>query len=267
MTISGVIGKAQIAKKAVKNPFDFLVDTAITWIVRYLVPVPFAGELAVYFKGPLLAMCGMVLVIGIVVIVTSIGLIFAPVSVLQSLTGSLTSTLTGTGAGTIPIDALKGYLEPGFSDTDIPTIDPFGRNGQIMSILTAGFHDQDYYNNFGIVHEGIDLVPSQSYYATNKAYAKTHAVIMFATTSGKTRIYTDSYGALTVDVTNSPGTLKTVYKHLNQIIVDNNASIHAGTPIGVMGKTGFATADHLHYEVRLNQGGRWVAVNPQSYIN
>ncbi len=267
MNITGAIGKAKTAKQVAKDPFGLLLDAAIVWIVRFFVPVPFAGELAVYFKGPLLAICGMGLVIGVTVIITSVGLIFAPVSILQSLTGSLVSTLTGGSATTIPIDALKGYLEPGFVDTDSPTVDPFGGIGQTISILTAGFHDQDYYNRFGIVHEGIDLVPTQTYYATNQAYAKTHAVIMFATTSGKTRTYTDSYGALTVDVTNNPGTLKTVYKHLNQIIVDNNASIHAGTPIGVMGKTGFATAEHLHYEVRRNQGGSWVAVNPLPYIH
>lgn len=263
MSIGGVLGKAQTARVAVKNPVGFFLDRAIAALVQVFIPVPFAGEIAVYFKGPLLALVGMGVVLGAVVVITVTGLMFAPVSLLQHIA----SSLTGGSATTIPLDALKGYVEPGFGDVDIPSVDPFGGSGQSMSILTAGFHDPDYFRRFGMIHEGIDLVPSQNYFVSNQAYEKVHAAIMFATTNGTTEIYTDSYGALTVNVVNTPKTLKTVYKHLKQILVENNEQIQAGTPIGVMGMTGFATAEHLHYEVRLNKGGNWTAVDPLAYIH
>src|SRR5207302_1003038 len=107
--------------------------------------------------------------------------------------------------------------------------------------------------------------PTEAYYAENKAYRITGQPIIFATMSGKATTYTDPEGALTVSIINNEGTIQTVYKHFKQILTCN-CTIKAGTPIGIMGDTGFAEGEHLHYEVRLNEGGNWVAVNPLDYI-
>ena len=54
--------------------------------------------------------------------------------------------------------------------------------------------------------------------------------------------------------------------HLNEVYVATSDTIPAGDPIGTMGDTGFATGEHLHYEIRVNNNGVWMPVNPLSYI-
>ncbi len=44
--------------------------------------------------------------------------------------------------------------------------------------------------------------------------------------------------------------LETGYGHLSKILVDANQSVKAGDPIGLGGRTGRATTDHLHFETR-----------------
>lgn len=254
------------AKTISHDPFGFAVDTIIRIVVRAFIPIPFASELIVYFKGPILA----ILAGGLLFFFTSIFVILAtlytPALGLNGILKGLPGTIpTGQNLQVI-IDALKGYLEPGFVDTNIPTRDPFGGDGESYSIRTAGFHDPAYFQEFGLIHEGQDLVPSSIYYANDKAYKLTGQPIVFATMTGKATTYTDSEGALTVAIVNSDNTIETVDKHFKQILACN-CEVHAGEPIGIMGETGFAFGKHLHYEVRLNQGGTWVAVNPLDYIH
>lgn len=44
--------------------------------------------------------------------------------------------------------------------------------------------------------------------------------------------------------------LETYYAHFSKILVDTNAFVRAGTPIGLGGSTGRSTGPHLHFEVR-----------------
>lgn len=69
------------------------------------------------------------------------------------------------------------------------------------------------------------------------------------------------YG-LVVDVDHGFG-IVTRYAHLSSALVRKGASIAAGNPVGLVGRTGRSTGDHLHYEVML--GGR--AVDPSHFLD
>ena len=51
---------------------------------------------------------------------------------------------------------------------------------------------------------------------------------------------------------------KTLYAHMNSILIKEGAIVKKGQTIGKVGNTGSSTGDHLHYEVWLNG----VAINP-----
>ncbi len=52
--------------------------------------------------------------------------------------------------------------------------------------------------------------------------------------------------------------LETIYGHMSKHLVEENATVHAGDPIGLGGNTGRSTGSHLHFETRLCG----VALNP-----
>lgn len=45
------------------------------------------------------------------------------------------------------------------------------------------------------------------------------------------------------------------YAHLEKLSVTVGTTVTAGTVIGTVGNTGISTGPHLHYEVRLLEGG------------
>ncbi|MGH7203111.1 MAG: M23 family metallopeptidase [Candidatus Levyibacteriota bacterium] len=260
----------QTAHALTVNPFEYVLNRIVAGIVSTFIPIPFVGELVVMFKKPVLWMLASLVITTFACIFIAVSLIVAPAGMWARLhIPSLPSVLSGTGASVLSpaqLKAMEGYLEPEISDADIPSKDPFGGNGTGNSIMTAAFHDLNYYTTYHLVHEGMDLVPSQNYYNTNKAYLETKQVIMFATINGTAHDYIDSYGALTVDITNKDNSLLVEFKHLKQFIMTDGV-VRAGQPVGVMGATGFAFGEHLHYQIETIQGGSWIPVDPISYIN
>lgn len=47
-------------------------------------------------------------------------------------------------------------------------------------------------------------------------------------------------------------TLKTTYNHCNKLLISENEKVKKGEKIALVGATGYATGNHLHYEVLLN---------------
>ncbi|WP_158557148.1 M23 family metallopeptidase [Mucilaginibacter conchicola] len=54
----------------------------------------------------------------------------------------------------------------------------------------------------------------------------------------------------------------TVYGHLSRVLAFPGADLSAGEAIGITGKTGRVTAEHLHFSIR--SGNRWV--EPLAFI-
>jgi hypothetical protein len=242
-----------------KDPFGFIIDSLVSVIVNLFIPIPLAGSLICEFRGPVLGCLMSLIVLGVVMISIVGMVIMSPILVSSSLAQKITTFLDGTG-GAVPVDG-------SFSSTAIPGQTPLGGNGLEFTSITAGFMDPIYFLTFGMIHTGIDLVPNTRYYATSQSYKEHHLVIVYATHSGKVSTYIDGYGADTAEVLSGDGKLKTVYKHMKQMFVSTGMDVQAGSPIGEMGRTGFATAEHVHYEIRLKSGNNWVAVNPLTYIH
>jgi len=162
-----VVKGVATVKNASHNPLEFFLDSIIQIIVKAIMPVPFASELVIYFKGPILAMLlgGILFFISLLFII--ITMLFTPFSAKSSL-----ANILGVPAGQNMqqvIQALNGYNEEGFSDADMPNKDPFGGNGIENMTITVTYHEVESFdfNGQGITEteQGIDIIPNSQYYA------------------------------------------------------------------------------------------------------
>ncbi len=263
MKTSKAVRGIRTLKEIKERPVGFLIELILETILSALIPIPFVAQIVVRYKGMILWGIGGALVTGIAVLALILSVIFYPLTIFHG--GQGTSPVTIGLSGSLPA-GLLGYIEAGFSDTDIPQRNPLGGNGMTNSIITMDYHDPNYHF-FDGVHTGIDLVPSQTYYDTNKAYKITGQLVVFATMNGKGMFAVDQYGANYVDVVNSENTMLTRYVHLATSFIATGKEVKAGQPIGIMGQTGEATGVHLHYELRTNQGGIFQTVDPKGYIH
>ncbi len=243
--------------RALKNdPFGFVIDSLIKIVVNLVIPIPLAGNVVAQFRGPVLGFLASIVILGIMVLVTMITVLMSvflvPTGYFQQVISSFVSSAQG--------------VNEGFTQSSIPTQNPFGGIGMSYTSITAGFLDPAYFLNFGKNHTGIDLVPNDEYYKSSKTYAETKKIIVYATHTGTANFYTDGKGGETVEVTNNDASLKSIYIHFKEVYVNTGDTIQAGTPLGEMGKTGFATGEHLHYEIRIKDGNNWLPVNPLTYI-
>ncbi len=259
MKTSHVINATRTLQSLRENPIEFIFDLILTTIVSAIIPIPIAREVVRRYKKQILLAIGSIAFIVIGFICLLLVLITRSGTFLNVPANAASNTfLNGT--------SLEGYIESGFTDTDTPIRNPLGGNGFANTEVTSEYHDPRY-TFFDGVHTGIDLVPSGTYINTNLAYKKTGELVVFATMNGKANYFVDQYGANTVDIKNAGDTVLTRYIHLQTSFVTSGQEVRAGQPIGVMGSTGESTGVHLHYEVRVNNGGSFTTVNPRQYIN
>lgn len=114
------------------------------------------------------------------------------------------------------------------------------------SFSSSRYHPVLQYNR---PHPGIDI----SAHAGTPILAPARGRITFAGSRA-------GYGK-TVEIDHGYG-FKTRFAHAGSIGVKRGQTVERGDPLGTVGKTGLATAPHLHYEILLN--GR--QVNPHDYL-
>lgn len=239
------------------DPIGFILDTIITIVVNLVIPIPLAGEVVSSMRGPALGCLVSLLLLGIFMLVTVGTIIMSPFIVSSGFLQQIAANLV------VPSNIAA---DDSFLETSIPRQNPLGGVGMSYTTITAYFLDPNYFLQFGKVHTGVDLVPNDTYYANSKTYKETHQVVVFSTINGSVRHFIDEYGGETVEVTNSDSSLKAIFVHFKTVFVNSGATIKAGTPLGIMGKTGFATGEHVHYEIQLKNGNSWGITNPLQYI-
>ena len=99
-------------------------------------------------------------------------------------------------------------------------------------------------------HSGLDL----------KTYANDTIIAAFDGVVRLAKPYA-AYGNVIVIRHNNA--LETVYSHNSKHLVKAGAFVKAGTPIALTGRTGRATTEHLHFEIRVN-GNHF---NPEIFID
>ena len=99
-------------------------------------------------------------------------------------------------------------------------------------------------------HAGVDIRGARG----QDILAAKDGVVAF---SGRTKT---GYGTMVV-LDHGDG-VQTLYAHAQNVIVKSGESVRRGQPIALVGRTGNATTEHCHFEIRL--GNR--AVDPMSYL-
>ncbi len=146
-------------------------------------------------------------------------------------------------------------LKDEISDRDqqhiqVPTTGLFDEESQItIDLSTLGRNDWCYPMRNGRVispyggrrrgHSGIDI--------------KTHAGdTIYAAFAGRVRFAKRYSGYGNVIVLRHSTGLETVYSHNQRHLVRIGDIVRAGQPIAIVGRTGRATTEHCHFEVRIN---------------
>jgi len=61
-------------------------------------------------------------------------------------------------------------------------------------------------------------------------------------------------------------TIRCIYEHLSRVDVEIGAYIKTGQRIGIPGKTGYATGEHLHFQVEELILGKWTPIDPMTVM-
>jgi|GEM_PF-2853102 len=148
--------------------------------------------------------------------------------------------------------------------SDSPWGSPFGSEED--QIITAGFHDERYFKSFGKWHNGIDLIPSPSYYLYDPGYFRTNEVIIYATCNGKAKSLVDQAGALYIYILCNDKVHATLFVHNKKNLIPKGEYywVRSGTPIAIMGASGEAYGEHVHYAIKNVKTGEFY--DPLLYI-
>ena len=75
----------------------------------------------------------------------------------------------------------------------------------------------------------------------------------------------DGYGKLVI-VEYADGQYQTYYAHLSEILVQDGEAVRPRQVIGLVGSTGGVTGPHLHFELRRQVNGEFVAIDPSAQV-
>jgi Membrane proteins related to metalloendopeptidases len=121
------------------------------------------------------------------------------------------------------------------------TVDTDAADVWLLPLRNRYTISSEFEMRWGTMHFGVDLAAP---YGT--PIHATHAgTILLAT-------WYDGYGNCVI-IDNGNG-ITTIYGHASALNVVQGQQVKAGDVIAWVGSTGFSTGDHLHYEVRVNNG-------------
>ena len=128
-----------------------------------------------------------------------------------------------------------------------------------VGIITQGYGTYNYSLYGSSMHTGIDIAdnskpniyPYKSGTVVRVVYGNTGYGYYVIVSHGK-----DANG----------NELQTLYAHLSSINVKVGQQVSTSTSLGRMGTTGLSTGIHLHFEIRVINGGKMTRYNPAYYI-
>lgn len=133
-------------------------------------------------------------------------------------------------------------------------------SGVVRWPLTSTFNVTDRFGARGGAHMGTDMVTAGG-------------TPIYASVAGTVGISSESYGAygvaVTVDSVVNGQRIRAVYPHMqyNSRQVGSGQQVQAGQLLGLVGSTGRSTANHLHFEVSVNDvtvdSLAWLEANAQ----
>lgn len=231
---------------SITHSIEYLLDKVIDLLVSSVLSIPILSDLTI---STVKKVKGFLLLLPIISVIVICGTV-------DTFTADL-----DTKEINLP-NQLNNYLEDSLQNNLRIRGSPLGENH--YHAITAKYMDANYFKQFGFEHNGIDLIPSQSYYQENQAYRQTSKIILFATLSGNACSSGDINTGYTVTIETEKD--KVLYHHQeeNFIPINSCTRILSGTPIGVMGETGNATGIHVHYMTyKKDKNGAWVHYNPE----
>lgn len=152
----------------------------------------------------------------------------------ETAAGETTSTQTGEKADFSPVFLTVNFQNP------IESNNITSHFGYRISPIT------DEYS----LHSGLDIAAPEN----TEIYSAYDGIVIKAE-------YNEINGKYIV--IKHSNTLKTTYNHCNKLIVHEGEKVKKGAKIALVGATGYATGNHLHFEVLLN--GKYI--NPLWVLN
>ena len=158
-------------------------------------------------------------------------------------------------------DEIDAQIERLIADSDVvPGSEGFIWPVSTSKMISSPIGSRVAPGGFGSTnHKGVDIC-NVGY--TSSVYATKSGRVLLTNSSG----WGGGYGNYVV-IDHGNGLL-TYYGHMSRAIVSAGTYVQQGQTIGYMGSTGYSTGNHLHFEVRVNDGtSRSVAArNPMNYF-
>ena len=150
----------------------------------------------------------------------------------------------------IALISLIGLLSASLISHDRPSISPIEKkdNPKVISEYGKRIHP---ILDVEKMHLGVDIVADVNASVVATANGIVIEVMKLDTGYGNAVIIEHKEG------------LKTLYAHLNKVLVTEGEMIRISQKVGTVGNTGASTHSHLHYEVIKNQTN----VNPLDYFS